>query len=67
MFVSSDSTSCQEFASQFGLAIVLYAKTQTKPRGNRVASACVYLNEAAGPVKGGVTPSWLGAHRPIGP
>ncbi len=31
LFVSTDSTSSHEFASQFGLAIVLYAKNALKP------------------------------------
>ena len=30
MIVSSDSTSCHEFASQFGLAIFVYAKNINK-------------------------------------
>ena len=30
MFVSSDSTSCHEFASQFGLAFFVYAKNMNK-------------------------------------
>ena len=46
LFVLTDSTSCHEFASQFGLAIFLCEK-HPKPRGNRITSACVYLNDPA--------------------
>ena len=44
MFVSTESTSCHEFASQFGLAIFVYAKNY---REFRVARAIVYLNDPA--------------------
>ena len=42
LFVSTESTSCHEFASQFGLDIFLFAKnTQTIAN-----TESVYLNEA---------------------
>ena len=41
MFVSSET--CLEFASQFGLAICLYAKNIQNLGGNRVASAYFFL------------------------
>ena len=44
LFVSTESTSCHEFASHFGLAIFYTRKT---PQRNQVARASVYLNEAA--------------------
>ena len=47
MFLSSDSTSCHEFASQFGLAFFLYAKNTQNVLEFRVASAIVQLNEPA--------------------
>ena len=40
LFASSDSTSCHEFASQFGL----YLFYTPKPRRKRAASASVYFN-----------------------
>ena len=40
------SISCHEFASQFGLAIVLYPKNTQNYRKYRVAHANVYLNAA---------------------
>ena len=44
LFVSTDSTSSHEFASQFGQQCFIREKRD----GNRVAlAACVYLNEAA--------------------
>ena len=43
LFVSTESTSCHEFASQFGLDFFIREK-HSKPRGNRAASASVYLN-----------------------
>ena len=68
LFVSSDSTSCHEFATQFGLAIFVKREKHPKPRGNRVASACVYLNDPAtvhgcqwNRRKGALTSSGLGA------
>ena len=45
LFVSNDSTSCHEFASQYGIAFFCIHEKHPKPRGNRVASACVYLND----------------------
>ena len=58
MFVSTDGTSCHEFASQFGLDIFVYAKNTQNYHKYRVAYATVYLNEAATgdstPAKGGV-------------
>ena len=45
--VSTESTSCHEFASQFGLDISVYAKNTKNYREYRVARATVYLNEAA--------------------
>ena len=48
LFVSTDSTSCHEFASQFGLDIFLYMKNTKNYREYRVAyTVTVYLNEAA--------------------
>ena len=44
LFVSTESISCNEFASQFGLAICLYEKNY---REYRIARMNVYLNEAA--------------------
>ena len=46
MFVSSDSTSCHEFASQFGLAIFLYAKN-FQNLGEIGWPARVHLNDPA--------------------
>ena len=48
LLVSNDSTSCHEFASQFGLDILffLYAKNTQNYREYRVVHATVYLNEA---------------------
>ena len=53
LFVSTESKSWHEFASQFCLAIVscIRGKHPT-PLGNRVASVSVYLNEA---LKGALT------------
>ena len=42
-FIYTKTTSCQEFASQFGLEFCIQQKHQ-KPRGNRLTSASVYLN-----------------------
>ena len=47
LFVSTDSTSCYEFASQVGLEMVLYAKKSQNYHEYRVEHATVYLNEAA--------------------
>ena len=47
LFVLTESISCREFASQFGLAIFLYAKNTQNYREYRVARANVYSNEAA--------------------
>ena len=48
LFVSTDSTSYHEFASQFGLEFeFVYAKNTKNYREYRVAHATVYLNEAA--------------------
>ena len=44
LFVSTESISCNEFASQFGLAICLYEKNN---QNYRIAHMNVYLNEAA--------------------
>ena len=46
MFLSSDSTSCHEFASQFGLAIFLYAKN-IQNLGEIGCPARVCLNDPA--------------------
>ena len=43
LFVSTESTSCHEFASQFGLDFCIREK-HSKPRGIRTASASVYFN-----------------------
>ena len=45
-FLSTDSTFCHEFASQFGLEF-FYAKNTKNYCEYRVAHAIVYLNEAA--------------------
>ena len=45
-FVSTERTSCREFASQFGLDFFLTRKTP-KSSGKPVARTIVYLNEAA--------------------
>ena len=47
LFVSTESISCHDVASQFGLAIFLYAKNTHNYREYRVAHANVYFNEAA--------------------
>ena len=54
MVVSTDSTCCHEFTSQFGLDIFLYAKNTQSYREYRVAHATVYLN---GPATGHSTPT----------
>ena len=46
LFVSTDSTSCHEFASQFSLAIFLYMKDIQNYREYLLAHVTVYLNEA---------------------
>ena len=62
LFVSTESTSCQEFVSQFGLALFIREK-HPKPQGNRVDSTSVFLmnKRLAEPAKRGVTLSLLGA------
>ena len=40
----SDSTSCHEFVSKFGLAFLYSQKTSINYREGRVANACVYFN-----------------------
>ena len=50
LFVSTDSTSSNELASQFGLAIVLYAKNTHKV-SRRPGLAQVYVTECAGHVR----------------
>ena len=47
LFVSTESTSCHEIASQFGQDIFLYVKITQNYREYHVAYATVYLNEAA--------------------
>ncbi len=47
LFVSTESTSSHELASQIGLEHFLYAKDNQNYREYRVARATVYLNEAA--------------------
>ena len=47
LFVWTERISCHEFASQFGLAIFLYAKNTKNYREYRVTCTNVYLNEAA--------------------
>ena len=66
LFIPTESTSCHEFASQFGLAIFLYARN-TLTLGETGSQASVYFNEQATdhwspaePAKKGVTPSRLG-------
>ena len=46
LFLSTESISCHEFASQFGLEIFLYAKNTQNYREYRVAYTTLYLNEA---------------------
>ena len=69
LFVSTDSTSCHEFASQIGLDIFVYVKNTQNYHKYRVAYATVFLNEAA---TGDSTPAKRGrqlrhgwVHRPI--
>ena len=46
LFVSSESTSCYEFASQFGLAIVLYAKnTQNIGETGSTARVLIWMKQ----------------------
>ena len=47
LFVSTESISCHEFASQFGLAFFWYPKNNQNYREYLVPRANVYLNEAA--------------------
>ena len=47
LFVSTESISCHEFASQFGLPIFVYATNDQNYREYRVARVNIYLNEAA--------------------
>ena len=47
LFISTEGTSCPEFASQFGLAMFINAKNTKNYREYRVARTNVYLNEAA--------------------
>ena len=67
MFVSTESTSCHEFASQFAsqfaLAIFYTRKTSKNYREFRVAHAIVYLNDPATPVSAVM----VERHRPVGP
>ena len=51
LFVSTESTSSHEFESQFGLEIVLYAKTPAYYRENRLSGKFM-LNETASSRKG---------------
>ena len=50
MFISTDSTFCHEFASQFGLAFCLYAKNKNKNYHEDRLSRMWLLNEPATPV-----------------
>ena len=62
--VSAESISCQEFASQFGLAICLYAKNiLKKSRGNRVASEHGYLNSQRSALSQAERTVTVGRHR----
>ena len=63
LFISTDSTSCHEFASQFGLAFSLYAKNTHKLSRRPTLAHTWLLNESAAPV---TMPSWLNRQRPIG-
>ena len=72
LFLSDESTSCHEFASQFSLEIFLHAKNTQNYREYRVARVTVYLNEAATghwspaePAKRGVNSVKVGRHRSI--
>ncbi len=47
LFVSTESTSCLEFISLFGIAFFCMRKTPKTIANIRVARATVYLNEAA--------------------
>ena len=62
LFVSTDSTSCHEFASQSGLDFSMREK-HPNPRENRSARASVYFNgqrPALSPAEQAVT---VGRHR----
>ena len=68
MFVSIQSTSYNEFESQFGLEFFLYEIDNQNYREYRVARSTVYLNEAATghlSAKRGVKSIMVGRHRPI--
>ena len=54
LFISTESTSCHEFASQFGLQFFYTQKIPNTIAKNTVAYAIVYLNEA--PTDGVVVP-----------
>ena len=68
LFVSTESITCHEFASQFVLAIFLCAKNTQNYREYQSPCPNVYLNEAPTGYSGeygALTSSCLGAHRPI--
>ena len=69
LIVSSESISCHEFASQFGLEFVLYAKKNHKHIVNTVARMLfismdhrpAIVSPASKAVRPTMTESWLGA------
>ena len=63
LFVSTESTSSHELASQFGLDIFYTRKTPKKYHEYRVARATVHLNEPATPGSAVM----VERHRPVGP
>ena len=62
LFVSTDSTSCHEFASQFGLAFCLYTKNTQKLSQRPTLVHTWLLNEPATPV---TMRSRLNRQRPV--
>ncbi len=71
LFVSSESTSCHKFASQFGLTI-FYTRKTSKTIANTASHTRLLIRMKHRPAihgqrnrrKDGVSSSWLGAHRP---
>ena len=72
LFVSTDSTSCHKFASQFGLAI-FYSRKTPKTIANIASHTRLLIRMTHRPAiygqrnrrKEGVSSSWLGAYRPM--
>ena len=71
LFVSTESTSCHEFTSQFSLAIILYAKNTQNYR-NTESPVRLFISMKQRPAidrqrnqqKRALTPSWMGATDP---